>query len=773
MKTYRGMLYLMTSAPCALWASGVLAQTAPAARAEDPSVFTVENIVVTAQRREQAVNDIPLAITAMSAQQLENRQINTVADLSRVVPGFNFADTGVNAPVYSLRGVGYFDYSLAAAPAVSVYIDEVALPFPAMTQGAAFDLQRAEVLRGPQGTLFGQNATGGLVNYVPRSPTSTPEGGVRIDYGRFNRTEIEAYMSGPITEKLRARVAVQSVQSDDWQHSYTRKDTTGGADKTSGRVLLDWQPTSKLSLMFNLNGYVDRSAPQATQVIAITPLTPARVRPEVANYPLAPHDATAADWSAGRDPSRDDRFWQASLKAKWMLTDDVTLTSISAYSNLRTNDYIDRDGMSNDNSQYELEGSIKAYAQELRLSGNNSLLTWVVGATYQSADTAEYQTVNIESSSNVQNSFGVKFSDASNRVINSTSSKAVFASGDWKISDVLTLTTGVRYTKSDLDFRGCADLTEPAAIQSFSNISAFFRAKSGLAPAAFVPVNQCVTMGADFLPVEPRKSLGQDNVSWRTALNWNVTDAVILYGSVSRGYKAGNSITVAGSFDAQYTPVSQEKLTAYEGGFKAALFQHTMQLNGSLFYYDYLDKQARSKILDPVFGPLQALVNIPKSRAQGGELELQWRPSRNLTINGGVAYLDTKIEDFIGYDALGVRRDFAGRPFSFAPKWQGNVDVDYSWDLPNGMGAFVGGSVSYRSATTADYDSSPLFDIDSYPLVDARAGVTSGDGQWRFSVWGKNLTDEYYANSVIRVQDTVVRVAGLPRTYGVSLGVKF
>lgn len=139
----------------------------------------------------------------------------------------------------------------------------------------------------------------------------------------------------------------------------------------------------------------------------------------------------------------------------------------------------------------------------------------------------------------------------------------------------------------------------------------------------------------------------------------------------------------------------------------------------------------------------------------------------------GLAYLDTEIEEFIGFDALGAQRDFAGKPFSFAPKLQTNLDVDYSWPLSNGMEAFVGGSVAYRSDATADFDSDPLFDIDAYTLVDARLGVTSADGRWRFSVWGRNLTDEYYWHSVIRVQDSVVRVAGQPRTYGISLGVEF
>ncbi len=734
----------------------------------------MEEVIVTAQKREQSINDIPLAITALSGEQLRDRGIETAADLSRIVAGFTYADTGVNAPVYSLRGVGYFDYSLAAAPAVSVYLDEVALPYAAMTQGTAIDIERVEVLRGPQGTLFGQNATGGLVNYIARKPTDSFEAGVEAGYSRFNRRDLEGYLSGPLGANTRGRIAFQTQDSDEWQSSYTRDDSNGALDQTSARAMLDWDVSDTLTATFNLNGYLNKSDPLATQVIAITPLTPARIRSEVRDHPLAPEEARAADWSDRRAPHRDDRFWQASLRLDWQLASDTRVTSISAYSDLDTDDYIDRDGMPNDNSQYGLAGAIESFNQELRLSGEQGLLTYVAGVSYQSTDTLEQQTVSIESASNVQNTFGVKFSDASNRIENELSSLAFFASGDWALADDITLTTGLRHTKSTMDFAGCASLTEPAAIQAFSNISAFFRNLLNLPATPFTLANNnCATLGADFLAVEPQKSLDEDNLSWRLALGWDISEDTLLYLSASRGYKAGNSITVAGSSSAQYEPVNQEELTSFEAGFKAQLLARSMQLNGSLFQYDYKHKQTRSKIVDPVFGPLQALVNIPESKAWGGELEMQWLPLAGLAINAGTAYLDTEIEKFNGFDALGATRDFSGQPFSFAPEWQFNLDLDYRWSLGRELLAFAGAGVTHHSATTADFDSNPLFDIDAYTLVDLRAGVESADGRWQVTAWGRNVTDEYYWQSVIRVQDSVVRVAGMPATYGVAAAYRF
>lgn len=739
--------------------------------AQDPQ--QVQEIVVTAQKREQVLNDVPLSITALSSDQLASRGVENATDLARVVPGFTYADTGVNAPVYSLRGVGYFDFSISAAPAVSVYLDEVPLAYPAMTQGASFDLQRVEVLRGPQGTLFGLNSTGGLVNYIAKKPSEVPEAGFSASYGRFNRLELEGYAGGPLSDTWSGRVSVKNTTAGAWEHSITRDDTLGAVNNSAGRIQLNWRPAPTVNVLFNINGYVDRSDPLAPQAIAITPLTPARVLPEVVNAPLVRgDDAQAADWNPLRRPFRDDRFWQSSARVDWDISGGVTLTSISAYSNLDSKAEIDRDGMANENSEYGLDAYIHSFFQEVRLSGKTSLLNWTVGASYGHDKTLENSAGYLATSSNIQNVFGNKLPRSDNVSHNAVETVAGFASADWRLSHTMSLTTGIRYTDTSRDFRGCTNARDPGTIAGLTAISAYYRSVNGLPPVPFVPVGEgCLVLGSNFLPTEPSFSTNEGNVSWRVAYNYQPTRDLLFYASATQGYKGGNSITVAGTSVAQYVPVRQESLLSYEAGFKATLLDGRMQLNGAGFYYDYKDKQSRSKIIDPVFGPLQALVNIPRSHAYGGELELQWLPARGLTVNGGLAYLHTEIDEWIGFDQLGAKRDFAGHPFSFAPEWQGNVDIDYHWTLPGEQTASLGASATYKSRSSADFDSNSLFKIDAYPLLDLRASLETSDKKWRFSAFVNNVTDKYYWNSVYRVQDTVVRYQAMPRTYG--LGISF
>lgn len=203
----------------------------------------LEEIFVTATKSEQGINNVGMSISALDTEALQNQRIGNVADLAQATPGLTFAPTPNATPVYTMRGVGFYEPTLSAYPDVSIYIDQVPLALPAMSSLTAFDLERVEVLKGPQGTLFGNNATGGAINFVAAKPTETFEAGAELGYGRFNTREASGFVSGPLVETLTARVAIKTVHSDGWQSSYTRDDELGEANNIAGRIIVDWNAT--------------------------------------------------------------------------------------------------------------------------------------------------------------------------------------------------------------------------------------------------------------------------------------------------------------------------------------------------------------------------------------------------------------------------------------------------------------------------------------------------------------------------------------------------
>jgi outer membrane receptor protein involved in Fe transport len=202
-----------------------------------------------------------MSVTAITGDALTSRGIVNVQDLAKVTPGLSFAESGNGVPVYSLRGVGFFDTSLGARPTVSVYLDEAPLPFAIMSGGASFDLERVEVLKGPQGTLFGQNATGGAINYVSAKPSSTPAAGATLSFARFATADWQGYVTGPLAPGLNARLAVRTMQGGGWQKSYTRDDTLGQQNYLQGRFLLDWRASDRLRLQLDLSGAAGPGGP--------------------------------------------------------------------------------------------------------------------------------------------------------------------------------------------------------------------------------------------------------------------------------------------------------------------------------------------------------------------------------------------------------------------------------------------------------------------------------------------------------------------------------
>lgn len=754
MAKHRLALFVGTPALALALASAAAAQEAapqPVPAADSGS--TLGEIVVTAQKRNESINRVGMSITAASGDTLVKQGVVDVAQLTKVVPGFNFNSTGYGTPVYTIRGIGFQENSLGASPAVTVYVDEIPVPFSLETLGASLDLERVEVLKGPQGTLFGSNSTGGAINYVGAKPTDALAYGADVSIGRFMSTDLSGFVSGPLTDTLKVRISGRYNRSDAWQKSQTRDAELGKVDQLIGRILVDWTPTDRLKVSLNVNGWRDHSETQAAQKVAVSYIGIPAVAPAgFAASPVTLADARYADWDPNNSFRQNNRFYQVSGRIDYDLTDSLVVTSISSYEKYNRYMPVDTDGTRFQNFFVKLGGQTSTFFQELRVSGKlpgNG--NWIAGGNYQHDIIFDTSLLDFPDSS--QSFLGRTSRNEGRQVV---STKGVFANVNVPLTDTLTAQGGIRYTKADRSFLGCTR-----------------EAGDGLAVASgFFPgaaAGGCLTLLSNFTFGQVSKSLNEDNVSWRVGLNYQANPGTLFYANVSKGYKSGSFPLLGLAFEPQATPVTQENVIAYEAGLKARIASN-LRLNAAAFYYDYTNKQIRSYGVFPIFNLLETLINVPKSRVVGFEADAVWQPVDGLTIRPNITLVDSKItRDFVAYSGEAVPLNVNGGRFPYTPKWSGSTDVEYSWKAGGSLQAFAGANVSYRTATNGSLGTPSAYAIPGYTLVDLRAGVEGDGGRWRATVWGRNIGNKYYWISASHISDNVVRYAGRPVTYGVTL----
>jgi iron complex outermembrane receptor protein len=777
----------------------------PSSNAADAAArpVSLQGFIVTARKRSERISDVGMSITAATQAELVEKGITTTEALTRIEPSLQYAQSPYGTPVYTIRGVGYFEQSLAATPAVSIYQDEVPYLYPVLAKGAMLDLDHAEILKGPQGILFGQNATGGAINFDAAQPTSSFAAGLNATYGRFNAGHLDGFVSGPLTDTLSARLALGLDEGGAWQQSQTRHDSLGDKNLLMGRLILDWRPSDKFEARANINGFTDRSDSQAGQLYGyyfqspqfISPVTaaqlatpagyfpnpaffatyPPQIKAQLAE-PMNPSNDRQADWMAGTHPRLNETYWQGSLRMDYGVSDAFALSSITSYERYTQRDRVDIAGEGVETDAGTTKGRVSSVYQEIRAHGEvmEHRLNWLLGFNYEYDVTSEDADFDAFFTSNSYLTGGSPFSlipiapfttVVTPSVVHATTT-AVFANVDYKFTPDLIGHAGVRYTKSDQNFASCTGVGEPLNI--------IF----GKAPL------ECVTLLPDATRGKYFTSLNQSNVPWHVGLDWKFTPNSMAYVSISKGYKAGTTPSLGAETWQQLVPVKQEELLSYEVGLKSELMDRTLNVTAAYFHYDYKNKQELGRYLDPIFGDLQALVNIPASKEDGFELASVWRPIDGLTLNGAVTYLHSLVtSNFINYGpyALGAGDtvNYKGEVFPFTPTWSLNYGARYDWPLNSNLRAFVSLDGSYQTGTTSAFGDTvahaegPSLNNRAYWLLNLNAGVQTQDGHWRAELWGKNVTDTYYWYTAYYEFDPVVRYTGMPATYGVTLSYRY
>jgi outer membrane receptor protein involved in Fe transport len=808
----RGRLVLSASVFALLSATSAVAQTAPAAPADEPAL--IDAIIVTAQRREESANDVAMGIQAVRGDVLERLHVTDAKDLSAFAPSFTVSQSYQGVPTYTLRGIGFNTINLSATSTVGTYVDEVAYAYPFMMTGPIFDLERVEVLKGPQGTLYGRNTTAGLVDFVTKKPTDEFAAQITAEAGNYKTYNLEGFINGQIAPNLVGRFSFRAENSDKgWQVSNSRGERQGEVDRWGVRGALAFTPNDRFSVDASVSYWKNQSDTVSAQGIGFTPATANSpfLAPGLKDYIAnnLPTKASQADWAprAARSadigigaglagPLREDNeFVGIKLRVAYDISDSMRIVSLTGFQDLKRRALSDWSGAPYEILLQRTRGDIESLSEELRIEGGDDRMNWLVGGYIARDEIIDSNRTLLGQNSNVGliraagagllatpfNTGGytaLQMSQAFRTYVDrgdiETNTWSVFANADYEITESLKITGGIRYTEDKQDYNGCSRDFNGSMLPNVNvvNRALFFQTYGAI--VAPISANQCNTFDPAKLAFGPVISkLDENNVAWRVALDWKPADNVLLFGSVSRGAKAGATPVNAANISTQNAPAKQEMLTAYEAGVKAGLFERRMQVNVSAFYYDYEDKQLSVYFADPIYTALSRLQNVPKGEAYGVDGEVTWRVTPELTVIASGTLLHTEVQDYVGINAAGLPQDFDGAPFLYSPEKSGALTVLYGRDLTSDLGLQAAVNARWQSESHADLEGDPNFEIKDYGLVNASLGVHALDDRWSAQLWVRNLTNTYYWTAVSSNANVVVRFPGQPRTYGASLTFAF
>lgn len=766
----RGVRFRISGVAIAAVIAGNL--TAVLARAEDTALAEV---VVTAQRRSENVQDVPASIAVFTSQQISDLRIEQTTDLAAFTPGLNVSTSQFGDPVFSLRGVGMNNANINQNPAVTEYINEVALPSVGLLGFSLFDLERVEVLKGPQGDLYGRNTTGGAINFITARPTQEFSSYVDVNYGNYNLSEIEAEVGGGLTDTLAVRLSGHAISRDGWQTDVATNNLGGYTDsrnaaisRQAARISALWTPSDTFQALFVGDASFDNSQLASYKPTGYTNTGGGCKVPLVAGFnggTGCPVNAVATPTSTpvevaygGDDPTvafgansygnrNNVHLYGGSLKLDWTLN-GMTLTSVTGgrkmdrtWGSSSGSPYIDQD-------LFDVE-SIKTFSEEVRLASNGSgQLQWLVGAYYSHDDVSNLNLTNFAQNYEVAPLnptpviFGVD-------VAQKTETEGVFAHTEYAFTNEWKVIAGIRETHESIDYTYS------------SNVNVDFPPAYQLTP---VPYDHA--------------TLSSNGVSGKVGLNYTPSKDLLVYLTVSEGYKGGGfpgdiaflpypANQPAGAYLPAY---ASEKLYAYETGFKTTFADGMLVLNSSAYYYDWRNMQASTEIpygTPPNVIEVFSLGNAGDAHIYGLDTDLTWRVTQELSLNAGVNLNHAKI----------VSGTYDNQTPVQSPKLSSTVALRYqSAETIGGVRPFAQADYNYRSSI---YFTLPNVVADSqggYGLLGLRAGVKSADSKWEWSGWARNLTNKAYLADAFGAGSTFLgdrHLEAEPRTFGVNIRYQY
>lgn len=696
----------------------VAAQAQDAASASNEPA-TLEEVIVTAQRREEKLKDVPIAITAVTANQLEEAGISSSVALTTITPGLNFLSQGAYAQP-TIRGIGTAITGAGADANVAIYVDGVYQPSQASNAFEFNNVERIEVLKGPQGTLFGRNATGGAINITTKTPKFAPEGEISVGYGSFNAVSVDGYVTGPLASNLAADLALMYKEDDGYTRNILYDKQTGKVTAFGARMKLLLQATEALS--FTLAGNYGRNANNAAYLTKPIDgnLALLRTNPSI----TIPEDVR--EINNDTDPISRSSNRAVSLVAKYDVGAGL-LTSTSSYSEVDVELLVDSDVTSLPNSTNDTFLPQKTYSQEFNYtSALAGPLNFTMGL-FLYDDVANRQSINTKGVNGpVSQDFSVEVA---------TQAQAVYGELNYDITDAIRVIGGLRYSSEHKQADGFYTVGPATELHSKTHWDAFTPRVSAL---------------------------------------WKLNEQSNVYATYSRGFKSGayNTTTLTTP-----EPVNPEFIDAFEVGFKHS----TPRLMGNLsaYYYDYQDIQVsvQTKINNITTGVYQ---NAATAKIYGVDGDVTALLSDNWKARLGAAWTHARYEVWTnaliteplpsGQGNAQAPGDASGNEMIRTPEWMVNGTLTYETDLPYGY-LDASATVSYNSGFFIDPGNN--FEHPSYTLVNANAAWTSPDDKYRVEVWGRNLTDELYYIYSTASPAGYTGAIQRPRSFGITLTRSF
>ncbi len=669
---------------------------------------------------------------------------------------------GRTAPSFFIRGIGSTQFNTNANSKVGVYVDDVYLSSPAVHGAQLFDVERVEVARGPQGYLFGQNTTGGLVRSIVNKPklNGGPATSIDATVGRFGEIDIDAAVGFDLGDRAALRVSGRSQRSDGFQENTLLHADEGGSDLLAGRVQLLFAPSDDLDVLFNVHASSDDGELSPYKQLGL--VDPAMGEP-CARPGLG---SGCTDFFGYADSSNNhEGQWDvpnqvapvdasgASLTIDWRLA-AATLTSVSAYEENDSEINEDTDVSPLDVVHGSYTGSPEQFSQELRLTSNGSGPTrWIAGVYYFDEDyrgSAHFAARGF--GPGIFSGVGETLEGVGQVSSMQTRSYAAFGNVDQQLGELWQLSIGLRYTHETKDVRYAAFLTDSTDVQPATLVG----------PALIPRI-------ALFQTIDFAQDKDWDNVSGRVALSYRFARDVLGYASVARGFNSGNFNGGAFSDQSEASLVDPEILTSYEVGVKSDLAGGTLRLNAAAYYYDFKDQQAFILASGAGGAPFQQLSNAAASSLYGAELESEWRPLEALQLQLGAGYTHSRFDNFNS----DVGGDLTGNELPSAPQWNLNVLLGYEWELAGGT-LLLSADAKYTDHQFFSVNDDPLLAQDAYWLSNARLSYSSPAKHWTVALWARNLADEDY---LVGAYDLAAfgfdqYVVGAPRTYGITLSYR-